>query len=250
MHVLVLQVRHCRNQAARLPLYGHIKTAEQRTIIQQYSYWYTGRWWVGCYIWYSEEGPRRAAAPPSPLESPNVTAHPSTASVPASYYSMWRYNCLWILKGPELRQVSQSRHVWFGADVEGAESTSESSLRCGRASSFRRWTAHGGLEQCQLVWNILCVFLPTTVFRWDDGMHSFVVTQTGWTTWLQFWLHGFSCSLRALHQLATSTMQFCNRVAAVAACGRVIIDVCLRVVGKTMVVQLMLIIHTSSSSSV
>jgi len=25
------------------------------------------RWWVGCYIWYSEEGPRLAAAPPSPL---------------------------------------------------------------------------------------------------------------------------------------------------------------------------------------
>ena len=23
--------------------------------------WYTGRWWVGCYIWYSEEGPGRAA---------------------------------------------------------------------------------------------------------------------------------------------------------------------------------------------
>ena len=21
--------------------------------------WYTGRWWVGCYIWYSEEGTRR-----------------------------------------------------------------------------------------------------------------------------------------------------------------------------------------------
>ena len=30
---------------------GHIKTAEQRTIIQQYGDWYTGRWWVGCYIW-------------------------------------------------------------------------------------------------------------------------------------------------------------------------------------------------------
>jgi len=40
-----------------------------------------------CYIWYSEEGPGRAAAPPSPLV-PNVTAHPSTASVPTSYYSM------------------------------------------------------------------------------------------------------------------------------------------------------------------
>jgi len=30
---------------------------------------------------------------PSPLLAvPNVTAHPSTASVPTSYYSMWRYN--------------------------------------------------------------------------------------------------------------------------------------------------------------
>jgi len=45
--------------------------------------WYTGRRWVGCYIWYSEEGPGRAAAPPSPLLAvPNVTAHLSTASVP------------------------------------------------------------------------------------------------------------------------------------------------------------------------
>jgi len=34
----------------------------------------------------------RAAAPPSPLlVVPNVTAHPSSASVPTSYYSMWHY---------------------------------------------------------------------------------------------------------------------------------------------------------------
>ena len=40
---------------------------------------------VGCYIWYSEEGPWRAAAPPSPLIAvPNVTVHSSTASVPTS----------------------------------------------------------------------------------------------------------------------------------------------------------------------
>jgi len=39
-----------------LTLYEHIKTAEQRTIIQQYGGWYTGRWWVGCYIWYREKG--------------------------------------------------------------------------------------------------------------------------------------------------------------------------------------------------
>ena len=38
---------------------------------------------MGCYIWYSEERSGRAAAPPSPiLAVPNVTAHPSTASVP------------------------------------------------------------------------------------------------------------------------------------------------------------------------
>ena len=37
---------------------------------------------MGCYIWYSEEGPGRAGAPRSPiLGVPNVTAHPSAASV-------------------------------------------------------------------------------------------------------------------------------------------------------------------------
>jgi len=37
---------------------------------------------MDCYIWYSEEGPGRAAAPPMPLIAvPNVIAHPSTASV-------------------------------------------------------------------------------------------------------------------------------------------------------------------------
>jgi len=35
------------------------------------------------HFWYSEEGTGRAAAPPSPLLAvPNVTANPSTASVP------------------------------------------------------------------------------------------------------------------------------------------------------------------------
>ena len=45
--------------------------------------WYTGRWWVDCYIWYSEEGTGRGPSPPRPLLAvPNATAHPSTASVP------------------------------------------------------------------------------------------------------------------------------------------------------------------------
>ena len=61
--------------------------------IQQYGDWYTGRWRVGCYIWYIEEGPGWATAPPSLLLAvPHVTAHPSTASVITSYYSMWHYN--------------------------------------------------------------------------------------------------------------------------------------------------------------
>ena len=62
-----------------LTLYGHIETAEQRTIIQQYGDWYT-------VTRYSEEGPGWAAAPPSLLAVPNVTVHPSMASVPTSYY--------------------------------------------------------------------------------------------------------------------------------------------------------------------
>ena len=39
-----------------------IKTAQQRTIIQLYVDCYTDRRWAGCYIWYIEEGPGRAAA--------------------------------------------------------------------------------------------------------------------------------------------------------------------------------------------
>jgi len=45
--------------------------------------WYTGHWWVGCYIRYSEEGTGRGRSPPRPLLAvPNVTVHPSTTSVP------------------------------------------------------------------------------------------------------------------------------------------------------------------------
>jgi len=52
----------------RWPFNGRIKTAEQRTMTEQlFGDWYTGRWWVGCYIWYSEEGPGRAAVRPCPL---------------------------------------------------------------------------------------------------------------------------------------------------------------------------------------
>jgi len=46
---------------------------------------------------------RRAVTPPSPLLAvPNVTAHPSTVSVPTLYHSMWHYNCLCTRKGQTL----------------------------------------------------------------------------------------------------------------------------------------------------
>jgi len=42
------------------------------------------------YLWYNDEGTGRDRSPPRPLLTvPNVTAHPSTANVPTSYYSMW-----------------------------------------------------------------------------------------------------------------------------------------------------------------
>jgi len=51
---------------------------------------------------YSEEGPGRGRSPPRPLiPVPNVTAHPSTASLPHSYYLTWHCNCLWTLKKEE-----------------------------------------------------------------------------------------------------------------------------------------------------
>jgi len=82
--------------ALALTFYGHTKTAEQ-----QYGYWYTGRWWVGCYIWYSEAtaGCGHAQSPPRCTKIyRNITTHPSTVSVPTSYHSMWHYNCLCALK--------------------------------------------------------------------------------------------------------------------------------------------------------
>jgi len=56
--------------------------------------------WAVTLFWYSKEGPERGRSLPRPLFAvPNVTAHPSMASVPTSYHSMWHYNCLWTVNG-------------------------------------------------------------------------------------------------------------------------------------------------------
>jgi len=71
----------------------HIKTAEQRTIIQQYGDCYTGRWWVGCYIGTARRGLAGCGLAQSPPRL-NVTAHPSRpVYVLTSYYSMWHCIC-------------------------------------------------------------------------------------------------------------------------------------------------------------
>ena len=57
---------------------------------------------------YREEGPGRAAAPPSPLLAvPNVTAHPSTASVPVTVL---------VYSGPLLCRCRGSR-IQIGTEV-------------------------------------------------------------------------------------------------------------------------------------
>jgi len=44
--------------------------------------WYTGRWWMGCYIWYSEGLGGTAARPGHRCTKCNNPPIPSTASVP------------------------------------------------------------------------------------------------------------------------------------------------------------------------
>jgi len=58
-------------------LFNHLRV--QRIIVPRQIIWIwcTGRWWVGCCIWYSEEGTGQDGALSSPLfPVPNVTAHP------------------------------------------------------------------------------------------------------------------------------------------------------------------------------
>jgi len=99
-----------------LTLYAHNKTVQQRTTIQQNGDWYTGRWWVGCYIWYSEEGPGRAAALPCPVPSLLYQMQQPThqrGQCTNFVYSTGHNNCVWALKGYS-HPVSQwlQRHLW------------------------------------------------------------------------------------------------------------------------------------------
>jgi len=80
----------CNNTGKWLTLYDHIKAAQQRTIIQQ-----TVIGTLAVDGWAVTFGTARMGLG----AVPDVTAHPSTASVPASYHSIWHYNCFCTLKG-------------------------------------------------------------------------------------------------------------------------------------------------------
>ena len=69
--------------------------------------WYSGRWWVGCYIWYSKQGTGRGRSQSRPLLAvglPSVTAHSSTAStyddITVRIAVQWRLPSTWLEVSP------------------------------------------------------------------------------------------------------------------------------------------------------
>ena len=78
---------------------------------------------MGCNIWYSKEA------------VPYVTAHPSRASVPASYYSMWQYNCLKDICRKFSEQTSN------GSRITPVNSPGGSTLKSGRCAKLLQWLA-------------------------------------------------------------------------------------------------------------
>jgi len=102
--------------------------------------WYTGRWWVGCDIWYSEEGTGRGRSPPMDgWAVPNVTAHPSTANLPITVLlyngpllcgfnvpikGLTGYSCVYVVNGCVCR----------------ARRATGTRRRCRRPTSDRRFT--------------------------------------------------------------------------------------------------------------
>ena len=137
--------------------------------------WYIGRWWVSCYIRYSEEGPGRAWATPSPiLAVPNVTAHSITASVPITvllYNGMLLCSFNVTVKGLHFRTYSRfsgiSRHQprtrwrrktdrWIDADKRVANEPHKDDISTWRWEAWlpRRSTSRSG----GVLFSVVCVY--------------------------------------------------------------------------------------------
>jgi len=74
-----------------------------------------GRAWAGC-------GPAKSPPPLLAVGLPNVTAHPSTASIPTSYCSIWHYNYQCPLKGLRASELEEEgRGRFHGVLVKNDE---------------------------------------------------------------------------------------------------------------------------------
>ena len=103
--------------------------------MQKYGDWYTSRWWVSCYIWYSQgpERRERAASRCTKYNSPP----PSTASVPTSYYSMWEYKGL---KQPNLTTfIIIIEYLWANLWSNNSASTRHKPAIWGRGARPTMW---------------------------------------------------------------------------------------------------------------
>jgi len=69
---------YCQHRRRPLPLSANSLKCRRQIVPHRIMWsWYNGRWWVGCYIWYSEEGTGRGRSLPRPLLTvPNVTVRP------------------------------------------------------------------------------------------------------------------------------------------------------------------------------
>ena len=77
-----------------------------------YGDWYTGRWWVGCYIWYSEEGTGWSRSSPRPLLAvPNVT--------------VWVIIVSTIAVRGIIRQWALNEHTKYWSNIDGCRQTEE-----------------------------------------------------------------------------------------------------------------------------
>jgi len=105
--------------------------------------------------------------PSSLLAVPNVTVHPSTVSVPTSYYSMWHYNYSCTLKGP-LNSLFQWRLHRFP-----------------QYTVLLRYLAPmaGKVLFCLSLVTVFVTFVTTALLWWYDDDDDETTTTIWWWRW-------------------------------------------------------------------
>jgi len=148
--------------------------------------WYTGRWWVGCYGWYSEEGTGWGRRLPRPLLAvPHVTAHPSTASVPIKSTVFY---C--VLKGLTLLPPAyfvltvRRRHGSYKSSVMQSQQQQLSARRRRQSPLHRSFIARLQRRRANITASMTCVAYER---------HDQEAVFDGCTGWAQNW-GNFDCS--------------------------------------------------------